>query len=92
MKKRESGRLIVWGLALLVIPPWLISFPETTVRHNLNPLLVYGSQIAAWTGFSLFALTFVLVARLKWLEDYFGGLDRCTTSITPWHERPWSCC
>jgi predicted ferric reductase len=42
----------------------------------MNPYLVYGSQITALTGFSLFALTFVLSARWKWLEDYFGGLDK----------------
>lgn len=76
MKKSEIGPLIFWGAALVVVPLWLLSFPETTVRHNMNPFLVYGSQITALTGFSLFALTFVLSARWKWLEDFFGGLDK----------------
>jgi predicted ferric reductase len=76
MKKRDTGRLIFWGAAFVVIPFWLVSFPETTVRHRMNPFLVYGSQITALTGFSLFALTFILSTRWKWLEDYFGGLDK----------------
>ncbi|MDZ7757986.1 ferric reductase-like transmembrane domain-containing protein [Rhodohalobacter sp.] len=76
MEKSDSGSLVFWGVALLVIPLWLISFPETTVRNNLNPFLVYSSQITALTGFSMFALTFVLSARWKWMEDYFGGLDK----------------
>jgi predicted ferric reductase len=76
MKKSDFGRLIFWGAALMVIPLWFISFPETTVRHNMNPFLVYSSQITALIGFSLFAMTFVLSARWKWMEDYFGGLDK----------------
>jgi predicted ferric reductase len=76
MKWNRQGPLIFWGVALLVIPLWLISFPDTTVRHNPNPLLVYGSQVAALTGFVLFALTFVLSTRMRWIEDLFGGLDK----------------
>ena len=76
MRKSDFERLIFWGLALMVVPLWLLSYPETTVRHNINPILIYGSQIAALIGFSLFALTFILSARWKWLEDYFGGLDK----------------
>ncbi|WP_372906548.1 ferric reductase-like transmembrane domain-containing protein [Rhodohalobacter sp.] len=76
MEKSDSGNLIFWGVALIAIPLWLLSFPETTIRHNVNPFLVYISQITALTGFSLFALTFVLSARWRWLEDYFGGLDK----------------
>lgn len=74
--KKKLGTWFFWGAALMVIPLWLISFPESTIRNNLKPLLVYGSQVAALTGFALFALTFVLSTRFKWLEDYFGGLDK----------------
>ena len=76
MKKRDSGRLVFWGIAMLAIPLWLISFPETTIRNYLKPGPVYGSQVMALVGFALFALTFVLSARIKWMEDYFGGLDK----------------
>jgi len=74
--KNKLGSWICWGAVFTVIPLWLISFPETTIRHNLKPFYVYGSQVAALAGFALFALTFVLSARFKWLEDYFGGLDK----------------
>ncbi|MDZ7694280.1 MAG: hypothetical protein U5K69_24690 [Balneolaceae bacterium] len=76
MEKSDSGNLIFWGAALMVIPLWLMSFPETTVRHNMNPFLVYSSQLTAINGFSLFALTFVLSARWKWLEDYFWRIGQ----------------
>jgi len=74
--KKQLGPWLFWGTALMVIPLWLISFPETTIRNNRIPIIIYGSQITAWAGFALFALTFVLSARLTWLEDYFGGLDK----------------
>lgn len=74
--KKKLGTWLFWGAVFTVIPLWLITFPETTIRHGLKPFFVYGSQVAAWAGFALFALTFVLSARFKWLEDYFGGLDK----------------
>jgi len=76
MEKRQLGPWIFWGIALLAVPLWWLSFPETTIRHNIKPFFVYGSQVSALVGFALFALCFVLAARIKWLEDYFGGLDR----------------
>lgn len=76
MQLNRIGPKIFWMLALLVIPLWLISFPETTLRHNIKPVPVYLSQVTALIGFACFALSFVLAARIKKLEDYFGGLDR----------------
>lgn len=76
MRKYQIGPWIFWGAALLVIPLWLISFPETTIKHNLKPFFVYTSQITSLIGFVLFALTFILSAQIKWLEDYFNGLDK----------------
>jgi predicted ferric reductase len=76
MSKSQIGLWIFWGAALLVIPLWLISFPETTIKHNLKPFFVYTSQITSLVGFVLFALTFILAARIRWLEDYFNGLDK----------------
>lgn len=76
MQSRHYGPLITTVLVLLVIPLWWISFPETTIRHNLKPFPVYLGQVTALTGFACFALSFVLSARIKKLEDFFGGLDR----------------
>lgn len=76
LNKNLPGPWLFWGMAFLVLPLWILSFPETTIKHQLNPVLVYASQIFSLLGFSLFALTFVLATRSKFLEDLFGGLDR----------------
>ena len=75
-KSHYSGVYLFWAVALLALPIWWMSYPETTVKHNFMPFHVYSSQIAALLGFSLFALSFVLSTRLNMLEDLFGGLDK----------------
>ncbi|WP_372634445.1 ferric reductase-like transmembrane domain-containing protein [Fodinibius sp.] len=75
-KKRTIGPWVSWLLPVLVIPLWLTAYPETTVRHSAKSFFIYSSQLAALVGFALFAVTFILSARLKWLESYFGGLDK----------------
>jgi predicted ferric reductase len=55
---------------------WGLSFPQTTIKHNAYPIIVYGSQLFAVIGFSLFAFSFMLSTRIKVIEKYFGGLDK----------------
>ncbi len=75
-KNKNIGIWISWLIPLLVIPFWLTAYPETTVRHNVKEFFIYSSQLSALIGFSFFAVTFILSARIKWLEFYFGGLDK----------------
>ncbi len=75
-KNHYTGVYLFWAVALLALPLWWLSYPETTVKHNFKPFYVYASQITALLGFSFFALSFVLSARLNILEDFFGGLDK----------------
>lgn len=75
-QRHYSGVYLFWAVALLVLPVWWMSYPETTVRHNFKPFHVYAAQVTALLGFSLFALSFVLTTRLNLLENWFGGLDK----------------
>ena len=75
-KRHYTGVYLFWAAALLVLPIWWMSYPETTVKHNFKPFYVYASQITALLGFSFFALSFVLSTRLNILENLFGGLDK----------------
>lgn len=74
--KRTLGPWIFWGIALLAIPLWIISGPESTFRNTTNGALIYGSQAAALLGTALFGLTFLLSTRSRVLENLFGGLDK----------------
>lgn len=74
--KQKIATAFLFGLAILAIPLWLISFPETTFRHNLNFWLIGSSQLAGILGFVLYSFSLILSTRLRWIEDLFGGLDK----------------
>ncbi|WP_029038449.1 ferredoxin reductase family protein [Salinimicrobium xinjiangense] len=76
LTRRPPGPFIIWGIVFIVIPLWIISYPETTVRHNFKPFFIYASQLSSLIGFSLFSLSLILTSRLRFLEDLFGGLDK----------------
>jgi predicted ferric reductase len=74
--KQKLGRIFIIVLALIPLALW-ISMQPLSERF----LTVYSSfrsigQIFALSGVVLFSLTFILNARIKSLEDYFGGLDK----------------
>jgi predicted ferric reductase len=74
--KSNIGPLVFWLIPLAVILLWLTAYPETTVEHRAKGFFIYSSQLAALVGFALFAVTFILATRIKWLESRFGGLDK----------------
>ncbi|WGF91720.1 ferredoxin reductase family protein [Aequorivita marisscotiae] len=76
MKNRDRYLILIFLVIVLPIFLWGLSFPQTTIKHNAYPIIVYGSQLFAVIGFSLFAFSFMLSTRIKVIEKYFGGLDK----------------
>ena len=74
--KQKIATAFLFGLAILAIPLWFISYPETTFRHNLNYWLIGSSQLAGILGFILYSFSLILSTRLRWIENLFGGLDK----------------
>lgn len=74
---------------------WLVAGPEAPVGRRgaeAGSFLAVG-QVAGLVGMALLSVSFVLSARLRGLEDYFGGLDGMYRSITASASRPLgSCC
>lgn len=74
---RRLGELIVWGSGLVPVGLWLVVGPEAPIGQRgvgTWPVLAVG-QVAGLVGMALLSVSFVLSARLRGLEDYFGGLD-----------------
>lgn len=76
MKHINLGKYIIWLLALLVIPLYFLSVQEGKGHHNMSPAMRNLNMVIALMAYSMFTLSFVLSARIKWLERYFGGLDK----------------
>lgn len=76
MKASKIGNTVIWSLALLVIPLCFMTAEDPGMHHRIPPLVRYLNKITAFGAYSLFALTFVLSTRARWLDRYFGGLDK----------------
>ncbi len=76
MKNRNGYLILIFLVIVLPVFLWALTFPQTTIKHNAYPIIVYGSQLFAVIGFSLFAFSFMLSTRIKVIEKYFGGLDK----------------
>lgn len=74
--KRDVGRVIAWSCALIPILLWILSEPPAPRPSSRHRLLLSIGQLAGLTGMALLALSFVLASRARFLEPYFGGLDK----------------
>jgi predicted ferric reductase len=74
-------RSAFFGISIIVllslIPVFLLfQFGPTSNILSYSEITQKLGQIAALVGVTLFALTFVLSTRLKFVEELFGGLDK----------------
>jgi predicted ferric reductase len=73
------GKVGVSFLVLVSLTPaffWFLTQPFDVRFGDTYSVLTSIGNLAAVVGTTLFALALILSARLKFLEDYFGGLDR----------------
>ena len=75
-----ENKTLGWSiLILLSLAPVLLLFlfgPSTQDIFSYSELTHKLGQITALIGMTMFALTFILSTRIKFIEDLFGGLDK----------------
>lgn len=71
--KKYSGITAITILSLVPICLWLFSFPKGT---KINFDFIYVGQVFGLVGAVLLSINFILSSRLKFLEIYFGGLNK----------------
>ena len=75
------SRSAFWGISAIIVLSLIPIFLLFLFGPSTHQLLSYSEithklgQIAALVGVTLFALSFVLSTRLKFIEEAFGGLD-----------------
>jgi predicted ferric reductase len=74
LQKKNLGWLIIISINLLIVSLWVLSKSETSLT-SLTLLFALG-EVTALLGAALLSLNYVLSARLKFVEPYFGGLDK----------------
>ncbi len=75
MGRRQPGNLVIAALALLNVALWLAFVPLPDDVASLYAFQ-YAAEICSSTAVILIALALVLSARPRFLERYFGGLDK----------------
>jgi len=74
--KNNLGWVIFIVLSLVPVVFWYFLKPINARFVSLTTSLTSLGQITGLVGMAMFSLTLVLSARLKFLENYFGGLNK----------------
>lgn len=72
-------RLLAWLVIILlaIIPVLLLILGKKgNISSDYGSITHILGQIAGLVGMTLFAITFILSTRMKFIEDAFGGLDK----------------
>lgn len=76
----EIKKLIGWSAILLIsFTPaalWYFLGAGSNELHNYDEITHSIGEITGLVGMTMFALTFVLSTRIRFIEDIFGGLDK----------------
>lgn len=77
ISKNSIGPLVAGGAAAAPLLLWLFAGPSAPrpMGTAYSPWVQVG-QATGLVGTAFLALSFVLATRARWLEDYFGGLDK----------------
>jgi predicted ferric reductase len=77
--KSQIGPLAIFILALVPAVLWAGMLPLSARFAGYHVSITSLAQLSGLVGISLFALVLILGARLAWLEDFFGGLNKIYT-------------
>lgn len=75
ISRRQVGRTVVVGVPVVNAGLWLLFPPEDVDGRSGFARQMLGEFIGA-TVVILFAATLLLATRARWLEPWFGGLDK----------------
>lgn len=75
------GPALVWASVGLVLILWGLSLPLAQRYENPAAILKSLANLAAFAGTVLYSWSVILIARWRWTEQAFGGLDK----VYKWH-------
>ncbi len=72
--KRYAGNFFIVACVVLTVAVWLIFPPENDGRENFAR--AYAGEVIGSVNIVLMSFSLFLAARPKWVEPFFGGLDK----------------
>lgn len=74
--RKNSGWISIIGLSIFPALVWILMEPPGLRFGNFSSASRSFGQLTALVGMSMFSLSLILSARLKFLEKYFYGLNK----------------
>jgi len=74
--KNKIGPKIFYLLSFLPVIFWLFAKPLSERFFGLTGWLTSFGQLSGLIGLAMISSSIILITRLKFFEDYFGGLDK----------------
>lgn len=76
IQKQNLGPLLIIIISIIPLFLWFFIGPLNERFNSISTILINLGRITGLLGMALFASVLILSARLKFLEDYFGGLNK----------------
>lgn len=80
LTERFGGWILIIIIIAIPVAVWYTMNPISEMLASPQSAFYYFGKLFSIIGFVLFALNFVLSTRAKWLEYFFGGLNRVYTT------------
>lgn len=74
--ERFGGWILIWVFSLVPFVQWLIISKDNLVFADSYVLFSSLGKVTGLIGLVLYAINLLLAARTRWLENFFGGLNR----------------
>ncbi len=74
--RKNTGFWLLFGCVLITLSLWFLGKDLGDVFASQQMILMTVGQVMGLIGITLFGLNFILVTRIRLLEDLFGGIDK----------------
>lgn len=74
--QRFGGWIFIWLAVSVVILRWLSINQLSSVFGSASSFLLAFGRLTGLVGLVLYAINLLLAARTRWMENFFGGLNR----------------
>lgn len=74
--QKYGGWILIWFFSLLVVLRWVQTHPLNVAFSSFNSTMVSLGKVTGLVGLVLYSINLLLAARTRWMENFFGGLNR----------------
>lgn len=74
--ERFGGWILIWGSVAVVVLRWIMINDLSLIFSSPTSFWLAFGRLTGLIGLVLYAVNLLLAARTRWIENFFGGLNR----------------